>query len=172
MKAKKTVRDILRNQSDAELLWNLDEKSPDVQAVICLELGRRKLTDAVPNMRARLGSSSAAIREAAAEALGEIGDPSIGEDLVRLLLNREQPEGVRDTCALALAKLRYAPAIAELTSALADPSPSVRMCVAAALAAIQNPEVRDQVESALSIESDPAVRDAFWPAPRCPSDHK
>lgn len=160
-KAKTNTREILRNLSDAELLWNLDEKAPQVQAVICLEIGRRRLREGLPLLRARLGSDNASIREAAAEALGEIGDESSAQGLLALLLDRNQPEGVRDTCGFALARLRYGDAVAELASALGDPSPSVRICVAAALAAIGNSEVRDQVESALSIESDFASRQAL-----------
>jgi HEAT repeat protein len=160
-RAIKTLRDILRRQSDAELLWNLDEREADVQAKICLELGRRRTKDAVASMRSRLGSPNAALREAAAEALGEIGDPSAAEDLLKLLLDREQPEGARDTCAFALAKLKYSPAVAELASALSDPAPSIRLCVTAALAAIRNPVVRERVEQALAIESEPAVRAAM-----------
>ncbi len=160
-RAVKTLREILRRQSDAELLWNLDEKPADVQAKICLELGRRRAKEAVGNLRSRLGSAHEGLREAAAEALGEIGDASAAEDLLKLLLDREQPEGVRDTCAFALAKLKYSPAIAELASALSDPSPSVRLCVTAALAAIRNPVVRERVEQTLAIESDPAVRVAM-----------
>ena len=106
-RAVKTLREILRRQSDAELLWNLDEKPADVQAKICLELGRRRTKDAVAKLRSRLGSPNAALREAAAEGLGEVGDPSVAEDLLELLLDRGQPEGVRDTCAFALAKLKY-----------------------------------------------------------------
>jgi hypothetical protein len=157
----KTLREILRRQSEAELLWNLDERAEDVQAKICLELGRRGTKDALVKLRSRLGSSNAALREAAAESLGEIGDPSVAEDLLKLLLDREQPEGVRDTCAFALAKLKYSPAVAELASALSDPAPSIRLCVTAALAAIRNPVVRERVEQALAIESEPAVRVAM-----------
>jgi HEAT repeat protein len=160
-RAVKTLREILRRQSDAELLWNLDEREADVQAKICLELGRRRTKDAVVKLRSRLGSPNAALREAATEALGEIGDPSVSEDLLKLLLDREQPEGVRDTCAFALAKLKYTPAVAELASALSDPAPSIRLCVIAALAAIRNPVVRERVEQALAIESEPAVRSAM-----------
>lgn len=160
-RAVKTLREILRRQSDAELLWNLDEKPADVQAKICLELGRRRTKDAVAKLRLRLGSPNAALREAAAEGLGEVGDPSVAEDLLKLLLDRGQPEGVRDTCAFALAKLKYSPALAELASALSDPAPSIRLCVTAALAAILSPVVRNRVEQALVIESEPAVRDAM-----------
>jgi len=160
-RAVKTLRDLLRRQSNAELLWNLDEKPADVQAKICLELGRRRAKDAVGKLRSRLGSANEALREAAAEALGEIGDASAAEDLLKLLLDQEQPEGVRDTCAFALAKFKYSPAIAELASALSDPSPSVRLCVTAALAAIRNSLVRERVEQALAIESEPVVRAAM-----------
>src|SRR5260370_427539 len=98
---------------------------------------------------------------AGAESVGEIGDASAAEDLLKLLLDREKPEGVRDTCAFALAKLKYSPAIAELASALSDPGPSVRLCVTAALAAIRNPVVRERAEQTLAIESDTAVRVAM-----------
>jgi HEAT repeat protein len=139
----------------------LDEKPADVQAKICLELGRRRAKEAVGNLRSRLGSAHEELREAAAEALGEIGDASAAEDLLKLLLDRAQPEGVRDTSAFALAKLKYSPAIAELVSSLSDPSPSVRLCVTATLAAIRNPVIRERVEQALAIESESVVRAAL-----------
>lgn len=159
-KSAKTVRDILREQSDDELLWNLDQRSPDVQAKICLELGRRKVK-AVGAVRSRLSSQESALREAAAEALGEIGDLSAAPKLLNLLLDRNQPEGVRDTCAFALAKLKYGAGVAEVASALNDPSPSVRLCVIAALLAIGKAEVCEQVEFALAIETDETVKVAM-----------
>ncbi len=68
---------------------------------------------------------------------------------------------MRDTFAFALAKLKFAPGIAEIATALNDPSPSVRLCVTAALAAIGNAEVYDEVERALAIETDSTVKAAM-----------
>ena len=66
----------------------------------------------------------------------QIGDAEPGPELLKLFRDPKQPDNVRDTCAYSLALLRYRPAVADLLSALSDPSPSVRLCVVAALAAI------------------------------------
>jgi hypothetical protein len=109
----------------------------------------------------RLKAPLPALREAAAEALGKIGDPSVGRDLVTLFADRSQPDSVRDTAAYALGRLTYREALPELLSALADPAPTVRSCAAAALAAIGDGNIRDRVKIALETEQVPKVRTAM-----------
>jgi len=76
------------------------------------------------------------VRAAVAEALGKIGDDSVGSDLARLLADQHQPVFVRDTCAYALARLAYAPALDILLVAVKDPHATVRTCAVSAIAAI------------------------------------
>ncbi len=161
MKCAGTLRDALRKESDTQLLALLERSGAYLQERAALELGRRRLKRAIGPLRVRLSSPDARVREAAAEALGEIGDPVAGEDLLKLFADRRQPEGVRDTCAWALARLRYRPALAQVCTALGDPSPSVRACSVAALAAIGDPSVCGRVEAALRTERDENVKSAL-----------
>lgn len=157
----KTMRDVLQRSDTADLLWRLETTEPAMQARICFELGRRAAKEAVEPLRKHLSSRDQKVREASAEALGQIGDRSAGEDLLKLFSDTRQPETVRDTCAFALARLAYEPATQELVKALADPSPTVRICVVSALAAIRNPDTRLHVELALLIEQDSRVKAAI-----------
>jgi HEAT repeat protein len=157
----KTMRDVLQGSDTANLLWGLETTEPTMQARICLELSRRGAKEAVGPLRKHLYSRDQKVCEAAAEALGQIGDQSAGEDLLRLFSDTKQPETLRDTCAFSLARLAYEPATWELVKALADPSPTVRICVLDALAAIRNPDTRQHVQYALVIEQNPRVRAAM-----------
>jgi HEAT repeat protein len=161
MKRAKTLRDILQTEDEARLIFLLETTEPDLQTRICSELGRRKSKGAIEPLRRRLGAPDWKIREAAAEALGKIGDPLVGEDILRLFADENQSTQVRDTCAYALARLAYRPALPQLLSALADPAPSVRACAVAALAAIGDSSVRNSVSIASETERDATVRDAM-----------
>ena len=161
MSKPKSHRDLLRSSSDAELLWTFQTAGPEFQGAIASELGRRKCKEAVPSLRTRLSAADAHMREAAAEALGRIGDPSAGDDLLRLFEDSTQPETVRDTCAFALGRIRFEPAATALVSALTDNSRTVRICAAAALAAIGREEARDGLESISLVEQDLEVREAM-----------
>ena len=89
-------------------------------------------------LRALLDSPEPDVRSAAAEALGKIGDRSAGDVLARLLSDEKQPVFVRDTCAYALARLAYAPALDILINALRDRHQTARNCASAAVSVIVN----------------------------------
>jgi hypothetical protein len=155
-----TFRNFLRAQSEDELLWALETGSPELQRKICFEIGRRKLRRAVSILCRLLRiTDDEKVRAAAADALGEIGDPTAGEDLIAVFRDSSQPFQVRDTCAYALARLGYKPALLHLLPGLADPNRTVRLCVLAALAAINDPIAYEYVHLASEAEQDAKVKD-------------
>ncbi len=154
-------RDYFRKLSDSELLFLLEAAEVEVQRVACHELGRRHIKEAVALLVRRLESADLTIREAAADALGMIGDPQAGPALLELFADNKQPEQIRDTCAYALARLVYRPALPKLLAALSDPSSTVRSCAVAALAAIGEPQTRQLLEMACVTESNDEVRAAM-----------
>ncbi len=133
---KRTVRDELRATDTALLINELAIASPDRQTKISAELGRRGAKEAIGPLQSLLDSDVPEVRATAAEALGKIGNERAGQALTRLLGNRTQPDFVRDTCAYALARLGYAPALPTLIDALNDPSESVQRCARSAIRAI------------------------------------
>jgi HEAT repeat protein len=135
---KKTLRDQLRRRSKELLLADLSAADPETQRKAAFEAGRRGMREAAESLRALLDSSEPDVRSAAAEALGKIGDRTAGDELARLLADEKQPVFVRDTCAYALARLAYAPALDVLISALRDPNETVRNCASAAVSVIVN----------------------------------
>jgi HEAT repeat protein len=136
MAVSKTMREQLRTEKSRTLVARLQSADADTQSKIALELGRRAETKAVEPLRELLSSKSPEVRAAAAEALGRIGVDSVGDDLATLLADRKQPEFVRDTCAYALARLAYVPALRILLKAYEDRSESVRRCARSAVFAI------------------------------------
>lgn len=133
---KKTVRDELRATDTARLINELAMASPDRQTKISAELGRRGAKEAIKPLQSLLDSDVAEVRATAAEALGKIGNDRAGQALTRLLGDRAQPDFVRDTCAYALARIGYAPALPTLIDALSDRSESVQRCARSAIRAI------------------------------------
>jgi HEAT repeat protein len=162
-----TLGSILKEADGDLLLWELERGRPDVQAKVCFELGRRTFKPAMVSLRKLLASPSDEVRAAAAEALGKIGDPRAGGDLMTLLIDPSQPSAVRDTCAYALGRIRYAPAIQALSRALADTNPSVRICAAAALTAIEGANAYDRLNFAARLERDPRAQAIMTRALRC-----
>jgi HEAT repeat protein len=133
-----TLRDELRDTRTELLLWHLmKDRDPVMQRRIAFELGRRKAREATGHLQGLLEKSpDVRTRAAAAEALGEIGDEAAGEDLVNVFSDDTQPAELRDTCAYALARLGYEPALGRLFRGLLDPAPSVRRCALSAIASI------------------------------------
>lgn len=157
----RSFRERLRELSEAELLALLEAGDEATQARACLQLGSRRAKKAVGALVRRLSSANSGLREAAAEALGRIGELTAGEPILALLLDVAQPETVRDTCAYALARLAYKPALYALLAKLFDPSETVRICAVAALASIAAPEARSYAELAQATETDARVREAI-----------
>jgi HEAT repeat protein len=70
MSRAESLRDYLERESDEVLLWQLGSSGPERQRRIAFELGRRRASKAVPDLRKLLASPEARVREAAVEALG------------------------------------------------------------------------------------------------------
>lgn len=151
-----TSRDFVRARPDDELYtWLAD---PLLQRKAAHELGRRRNRPALAKLIDLLDSPEPLVREAAADALGNIGDRRAGEKLTAVLVREGEPREVRDTCAFALARIGFQPAFDVLVAALADPDVTVRVCVAAALAAIDTPAALDVLANAASWEPDAHAR--------------
>jgi len=158
-----TVRDVLRRESEATLRWVLSSSTDsDRKRVVAAELGRRRARDAGPDLIKALVEAKATsdwrVVEAAAEALGRIGLEAAGPCLTELLSNLDLPAGVRDTAAFALGKISYRRAIPTLITALSAPHKTVRLCAAAALAALADSSIVPRIEALLPTESDDDVR--------------
>jgi hypothetical protein len=158
-----TVRDVLRRESEATLRWTLTTSTDsDRKRVIAAELGRRRAHDAAPDlMRTLIDARSTCdwrVVEAAAEALGRIGSGAAGPYLTELLSDQHLPVGVRDTAAFALGRIEYRRAIPTLINALSAPHKTVRLCAAAALAAVADSSIVPRIATLLPTEADDDVR--------------
>src|SRR5207247_1110084 len=100
-----------RTADEAVLLAELWRAGSEHKRKIAAELGRRGAKGAVEPLRLLLSSNDPDLRASVAEALGRIGDDSVGSELMLLLSDQQQPVFVRDTCAYSLARLAYAPAL-------------------------------------------------------------
>jgi hypothetical protein len=154
-------RDLFRRLADSELLFLLETAEFETQRVVSHELGRRRSKGAIPLLIHRLATADLKLREAAADALGMIGDQAAGPALLDLFADTAQPVQIRDTCAYALARLAFKPALPKLIAGLMDPSPTVRCCVVAALAAIGESEARQMVEIVYATERNEEVKKAM-----------
>lgn len=151
MKSKVEIRDRLRREPDERLVSSLLRSDPEIQRKIAYELGRRGASGAAAALRILLRSSEPEVRAAAAEALGRLNDHASGNPLTELLADQTQPTFVRDTCAYALARIAYSPALETLIAALNDPAETVRSSASAAIAAIvSNPDFRPRPRDARS----------------------
>ena len=133
---KKNIRDELQAADESVLLAELARAGSERKRKIAAELGRRGAKGAVEPLRLLLRSNDPDLRASAAEALGRIGDDSVGSELAQLLADQQQPAFVRDTCAYSLARLAYGPALDVLRAAAKDSHESIRRCALNAIAAI------------------------------------
>ena len=101
--------------------------------LLCDILATIRHRAAVPDLIATLNDQNVEVRAAAANALGNIGDPRAVLALIRLLQNRAEPVFIRDTAAYGLGMTRSPDAVPTLLDALDDAAPSVRRCTAEAL---------------------------------------
>ncbi len=161
------LREQLEKATEDSLLWRLDEQ-PEWRSQICDELGRRRSRAAVPHLLGLLKAKDYRIREAAVEALGDIGDasPVVGNALTKLVADPKEPAGVRDTAAFALGSLHYAAAVPQLIDALAAPEVSVRRCAVAALVTIGDRSAASSLRLNAEAEVVPLVRDEMRRAAR------
>ncbi len=113
---------------------------------------------ALPRLGQALADPDPAVREAAAEALGELGDARALEPLAELLAADPEPE-VRAAAAEALGELGAREAVPRLGQRLVDADESVRESVVDALAQLGGREAERLVRQALQDE-DEDVREA------------
>ena len=158
------ARDYFRSRSADELIVLLSLADSGLQRKAARELGRRGAVRAIPRLVELLDAPEPMVREAATEALGEIPLPdaeraSVAEKIAQLMVQPDEPAAVRNTCAFALARLRYPPAFDRLVSMLGDADVSVRVCAVAALAAIGGPFAYEVLHNVQYAESDPYARE-------------
>ncbi len=159
-----TFRSFLHGKREDELLWALETGSPELQRKICFEIGRRRMGSAVSLLRRLLRSADdEKVRAAAADALGEVGDPIAGEDLIAVFRDSKQPFASVERCPCVCLKssdssYKLQPYLAHLLSGLADPNRTVRLCVLTALAAIRDARAYGYIHLASEAEQDPEVK--------------
>jgi hypothetical protein len=154
-----TTREELQRQPTQGLISRLvSETDPVMQRRLAFELGRRQETIAVGHLQKLLGSDDARVRAAAVEALGKIGDETAAPDILNLFADETQPAEVRDTCAYALARLQYSPALDQLFRALVDPALSVRRGAVAAIITLGGETVHDRLMAQAELEKDPDLQ--------------
>ncbi len=103
-----------------------DAKSAEARVWAARILGRIKDARATDDLVARLYDRDDRLRMAAAEALGEIGDPRALQSLVRATLRDPAPQ-VRAHAAGAVAQIEGPRALDILVAALADPDYGARL---------------------------------------------
>lgn len=125
---------------------------PVITAALCDLAGRRADRAAVPPLLAQLDHPAAAVRSAAAEALGRIGDPSAGEAIFTRWILPDPALTVRRTLVVTLGALRHTPALPMLMTYLGSPDPSMRGNTAWSLGSMGDPRAIPALEDALSRE--------------------
>ena len=105
LKDEKAVKDLMRCLADPEL---------EVRGESALSLGKLKAMEAVPRL-IKLLRDAPSVRENAAQALGEIGDPSSAEALIETL--EDFSDTVRIKAAEALGKIKCTKAVDPLFKA-------------------------------------------------------
>jgi hypothetical protein len=135
--------------------------------------GRASTAVARAGAPAGIDEQERAARLQAVRALTEEAREQKPEALAALtdLLTSDVDPVVRQNAAYSIGKLQAADAMAALTSALADPEPSVRAGVVSSLGRIQESGVAEIVAGVLKRDSDPRVRHAaVWALSAYPSD--
>jgi hypothetical protein len=142
------------------LVARLDDEDGDCRfwALIAVRsVGGPALQAAVPSLLDRLNDSESAIRQTAAELLGDSGVATsrVATALIESL-RRDDFEFVRDAAAKSLARLEAPTAVDALLEALAmDPSDLVRATAAEALGRVATPATATLCALSTAAESDP-----------------
>lgn len=148
----------------AQLIDILSESdSPKVKILVIKELREVKELRgkaAVDALVKVLGDTEAPVRQAAAEALGQQGDPAAGAALVKVL---EDPvTSVRVAAATALGLLKVRDAVPALCLRLSDPSPEAAIAAASAVGEIADPAALDSLVRVLGLTGpSPALHEAM-----------
>lgn len=152
------LRDELMDLSNEVAIRRLADYGDELVPLIH-EVGQRRLRGAVDQLRSLLIHPDDRIKQAAVEALGDIGDDSGASDILKLARHPNISLSLRNTIAWSLGSLRYAPAVTVLAQMLQDDEPSVRSCAAAALAAIADPTSVPALLLASARERDSSVKE-------------
>lgn len=115
----------------------------------------------MPTIVRYLSNRSPRVRGEAADALihiGDVGDPHVGPILLQRIEGKERREGMHSTLALALAAVRYRPAIPVLIRSLSSKNEVVRRCAAFALSDLGATEAIGALRKAIEQEDDLSTR--------------
>jgi HEAT repeat protein len=126
---------------------------PSVRRVVVDVLGYRRARSAVPLLIEALDDNDPSVRDAAADALGKIGDRRAGEALMRRL-TVESDRSLRHWLVASLGGVGYQPAVPALLRLLSDPDSVVRHMAARSLGLLRAVEARAAIEEALAREVD------------------
>jgi HEAT repeat protein len=96
----------LTDEELAAMVASLRDPLTSIKYAALVSLGRARETHAAGAILELLGDNSPEVREAAAKALGHIGDPTAAESLVRLM-DCDTDEWVRNIAAKALAEMSH-----------------------------------------------------------------
>jgi HEAT repeat protein len=109
-----------------------------VRAAAGRALGRLGVREAVPELVAALGDTSADVRVVAAAALWRLPDPSATAPLLERV--KDGDKAVREWSALALGVIGDKRAVPEMVRLLGDPERNVRLAAVRSLGRIGDPE--------------------------------
>lgn len=132
----KNLREELQQTTEQEIVSRLADVGNDTLEAVIYEAGSRRLLAAVDPLIQLLAHPSNDVRQAAVEALGDIGDKKASSDIVKLAKQEGLPTEVRNTIAWALGELCSTEAIPLLVEMLKDPDATVRSCATGSLIAI------------------------------------
>jgi len=129
----------------------------DYLQALGLRTNREHVDKAVGPLTDALQDSSAEVRGAAAQALGELRDNRAVAPLIKSLGDKDVE--VRQHAAHALGEIRDASAAGALIQAVKDPNPGVRESAIVALANMRSTDALNAILEAMK-DADPAVRKA------------
>ncbi len=130
--------------------------APLTRHLLCDILGDRCVVEAVPTLIACLRDPDPGVRNAAAEALGKIGDSRAGPALLERFV-AEPDLGMRRQLAASVGSVGYRPAIAALIQALQDPDEGLNATAAWGLGILGAPEAADALRQALARATSPST---------------
>jgi putative membrane-bound dehydrogenase-like protein len=131
------------------------DAAPETIARALTALGNLKAIDAIPTIASRLGSDDIRVRNAASDALTNIGGPAVTKALVPLL--KDKKVEIRRLAIAALGSLKSPAAVDPLLQAFADPETKAE--AVAALSGIVDPRAVGAYLFGLGSKNAP-VRDA------------
>ena len=149
----------LGNPAVEPLIAVLGHKEPEVRRLAAWTLGEIGDARATKALVGALKDQDGFTRDAATEALRQIGQPAV-EALIAALSDRDAR--VRELAARALGSIRDPRATEKLTLALGDGDPSIRYAAAWALGQIKDGRAMDQLVVALKDQDHRVRRYAAW----------